>query len=246
MNQVSLSSSQPLTNQSGIYIIIHSSGTKLYVGSALRFTQRHGEHQRMLRRSAHENDHLQKAWNAHGPEAFTFVPLFVCAPADLLYYEQRAMDFYKQKVGWRQMYNSNPHAASGLGRIKSPEERAKISARLIGNKYTLGYSPTPETRAKIAEATRRRNLGSKMSEETKKKIGDANRGRVPSAETRAKMSAANKGRKLTPNQIAGLARASRMRGKHHTEEAKAKISRALKGRIRSRNKDGKYQPEGGA
>ena len=38
-------------------------------------------------------------------------------------------------------------------------------------------------------------LGTKLSEEAKKRIGDCNRGRVPSAETRAAISMAHKGRK---------------------------------------------------
>lgn len=182
----------------------------------------------MLRRNDHENDHLQKAWNCHGWEAFSFVVLLICSPSDSLYYEQRILDYYKSKIGWRQMYNCNPDVRGRRGSMKSAEERAKISERMKGNKYTLGYCPTPETRAKLAVATRRRNLGSKLSEETKRKIGDANRGRLVSAETRAKLSAAGKGRKLSAEHLAKLAASSRFSGRRHSEESRDKISRGVR------------------
>ena len=58
--------------------------------------------------------------------------------------------------------------------------------------------------------------GHKKSEETKLKIGNANRGRVHSEETRAKVSEANKGNKKSL-------------GNKHSEESKAKMSEATKG-----------------
>lgn len=66
-------------------------------------------------------------------------------------------------------------------------------------------------------------LGYKLSEETKKKIGEGNLGKIMSIEAREKMSVAAKKRcvgKLSP-----------MDGKRHTEEAKNKISAASRGRI---------------
>ena len=214
-----------LSRQAGIYMIVHDASGKLYVGSAVDLCRRHGEHQRMFRRGAHENDHLQKAWNKHGQEAFTFVVLLYCAPADLLFYEQRAIDSYKQRVGWRQMYNSNPNASSALGREKSPEDRAKISARMKGNSYTKGHKLSPEHKAKISIATTRRNLGHEVSVETRKKIGDANRGRTHTPEARAKISAAGKGRKLSEEHKAKLrAYPPPMTGKHHSPETKARLS----------------------
>lgn len=73
-------------------------------------------------------------------------------------------------------------------------------------------SPSAETKAKIAATLK----GRKMSEEHKRRIGNANRGKTRTAEqraaqsarlqahypesARAKISAANKGRRLTPEQ----------------------------------------------
>lgn len=185
----------------------------------------------MLRRNDHENDHLQKAWNCHGWESFSFVVLLVCAPSDLLYYEQRALDYYKDKVGWRRMYNANPCAKSNLGRRMSAKAYAMLLERLKGNQYTKGHKLSEQHRAKIGIATTRRNLGSKLSEETKRKIGNANRGRIPSAETRAKISAAGKGRLVSAETKAKLAASRRFTGRRHSEESRRKISEKLKGRV---------------
>lgn len=228
-----LRTDSPLNTSAGIYIILHHASGKLYVGSAINLARRHGEHQRMLRRNDHENIHLQKAWNRHGYEAFSFIVLLICAPSDLIYYEQRAIDYYKAEVGWRQMYNSNPNAKSNLGRPMSAKSYAMLLERLKGNQYTKGHRLSDEHKAKIRIATTRRNLGSKLSEETKRKIGNANRGRVRSPETRAKLSAAGKGRKLSPEHITKLASSPRFSGRRHSEESRRKISARLKGRSRT-------------
>lgn len=88
-----------------------------------------------------------------------------------------------------------------------------------GNTYRRGIPHTEETKRKISEA----NTGRHHSEETKQKISEANKGQVQehkqtywqgrhlSEEHKQKISEANKGR-------------------HHSEETKQKISNANKGR----------------
>lgn len=220
----------PLSYAPGVYLITHHSSGKLYVGSAASLSRRHGEHQRMLRRGNHENAHLQRAWSKYGPDGFVFTVLLYCGPADLLFYEQRALDHFRVRVGWRNLYNSNYSASSRLGSRHSPETKAKLSAKLIGNTRTLGRQLSPQHKQKIAIATRRRNLGSTLSEITKAKIGNANRGKIPTEETRAKISAALRGREFSDHHRRNLADSPRFRGRHHSEEAIARISRALKGR----------------
>jgi hypothetical protein len=76
---------------------------------------------------------------------------------------------------------------------------------------------TPEIRAKISETLTGRVNGP-CSEETKAKIGEANRGRVHTEEAKAKMSAGMKGR-IPPN-----------RGIPMSNEQKAKVSASRKGK----------------
>lgn len=230
--QQSLISSGSLPNHPGVYLIRHRGSSKLYVGSAISLLRRHGEHQRMLRRSGHENDHLQKAWARYGANDFEFVVLLICAAEHILFYEQRALDRYRAAIGWRRLYNHNVNASNRLGSKDSEETRAKKSAKLRGNTRTLGHKLSDDHKAKISVATTRRNLGHKVSDETKAKIGNANRGRIASAETRAKISAAGKGRVFSAEHRARLkGKPSPMLGKHHSVETKTKLSLAGKGRV---------------
>lgn len=66
-------------------------------------------------------------------------------------------------------------------------------------------------------------LGYKLSEETKKKIGEGNRGKYISPECRMKMSIAAKKR--------SVGRPGPMCGRKHTDEAKRKITMSSRGRI---------------
>ena len=91
-----------------------------------------------------------------------------------------------------------------------------------GGYTSVEFTHTPESRMKALE-TRKRNGNLKLSEETKRKISEATKGRVPwekgrkrgphSEETKRKMSEANKGKALS-------------------EETKIKISDANKGKKR--------------
>ena len=69
------------------------------------------------------------------------------------------------------------------------------------------------------------NKNKRLSDETKKKIGDANRGRCHSEETRQKMSESRIGKN------------NGMYGKHHSEESKKKMSDAAKNRPGHRPSD---------
>ena len=97
------------------------------------------------------------------------------------------------------------------GYIQSPEARKKISEKLKGIIFTDerkknlregqqrrkerdGYMQSPEARKKISDALKGKKK-KPFTEETKKKIGDGNRGKIVSEETKQKISEANKGNK---------------------------------------------------
>jgi group I intron endonuclease len=89
-----------------------------------------------------------------------------------------------------------------------------------------GLSPSEETRRKMSEA----NKGENCSEETRRKIGEANKRRPPiSEETRKKLSEASKSRKRPPmseEQKQKLSDANK--GKPKSEETRMKMSEAAK------------------
>jgi len=110
---------------------------------------------------------------------------------------------------------------------------------IAGSSY--GIKPSEETRRKLSIA----NKGRKHTEEEKRKIGLAGLGRVFSEEHKRKIGEANKlvqaGRIHGPHSEeakrkmseAQLGEKNHMYGKHHTEETKGKISLANKGKIKS-------------
>lgn len=96
--------------RSGIYSIKNKVNNKVYVGSATNLSRRFGEHMRMFRRNKHENDHLQKSWNKYGEANFIFNIEYFCKETDLVLFEQKFIDEYREKIGWENMYNINPVA----------------------------------------------------------------------------------------------------------------------------------------
>lgn len=201
---------------SGIYKIQNTVNGKCYVGSAVDLGKRWGKHRSELRRGVHQSPTLSAAWAKYGEGAFAFVVLLVCSRHDLLLYEQRAMDVLKPR------YNIRLIAMSNFGLKQTAETITKRMKDQFGNKHTLGYRHTAETRAKMA-ATR---TGKKHTPEWNEKIAAAHRGKKLShehcliisrikqnisAETRLKMSIAKKGRKLTLEQRANMSAAHRRR-----------------------------------
>jgi hypothetical protein len=110
----------------------------------------------------------------------------------------------------------------------SQETRDKLSKALKGLKRPeskrKGTKHTLETREKMKAAQRNREPHTHThTQESKNKIGAANKGKVRTQEFKDNLSKALKGRKMTPR-VPGLKR------KPQTQEHKDKISLALKGR----------------
>lgn len=125
--------------------------------------------------------------------------------------------------------------ADGFNPMATPEARKKCADA------NRGKVRSPETRARISQA----KLGKKMSEAGRRAISDGKKGLKLAPETTAKIAAANRGKKRTPEQVAAmrarltgrklspehaakcaenLRHASRMRGKRHSSETKARMS----------------------
>lgn len=56
--------------KSGIYKIINTKNSKIYIGSSVDLFYRIKRHQNDLKRNSHCNDHLQKSWNKYGAKYF--------------------------------------------------------------------------------------------------------------------------------------------------------------------------------
>lgn len=126
--------------------------------------------------------------------------------------------------------------------------RENLTNGTDGGDGTSGYKPTEETKRKIAEAKK----GRPLSKEHIKKVSLALKGRIFSEEHKRKISEANKGRKHTPEERAkmkgrkcSLASREKMskaqRGRKHSVEARRKMSEAHKGKPWSKAKRAAYE-----
>lgn len=129
-------------------------------------------------------------------------------------YEKALADNFK---GWHCHHRLETHNSDG---IRRPVDITQKELKALG----MYYNRPPEEL--IFLTSREHNAfgkGKKRSEETKKKIREANKGKKLSEETRNKIGAANKGKK-------------------HSEEAKKKMREAHKGQV-AWNKGKHTQPK---
>lgn len=140
-----------------IYQITNMENGKYYIGSADSFEKRAWRHKSDLRCGVHKNPRLQAAWNKYGAEAFVFEVLEVVPLGEnMLVAENKYLHVH---VGRPECYNINKDAtAPRLGQKLSAETLAKIAANRIApageNHYRFGKTVSEETRGKIGAAQR--------------------------------------------------------------------------------------------
>lgn len=172
----------------GIYQITNLQNGNCYVGSAVSFRKRWKEHLRQLANGNHHSTVMQRAWNKYGESAFEFKKLLVCAKADLIWFEQRAIDALKPA------YNICKVAGSVLGYRHTDEAKAAAAQRATWNTHRRGRKESPEFCARISAGRKGKGVGRVFSEETKAKISAAHTGRTIPADRRARISASLTGK----------------------------------------------------
>ena len=225
-----------------IYKIINTTNGKFYVGSTTNTRERFRTHRKRLRNNKHHSKHLQAAWNKYGEQAFIFHVIENVPEGHSL---QAAEDVWlAEHVGKEYCYNKSRYSDTPMrgikkedhpnfGRPKTEEERQAISASLkefyakdITNHPRFGKRHTEEVKERIRQKKlanpTQHWLGKERSAETKKKVGDTQRGkpkapgRVVSPEGMAKIRAA-----------AEAGHYSHWAGRKHSEESKAKMSKTV-------------------
>lgn len=228
----------PLPSTSGIYQITCIPTGKFYIGSSTDIRKRWHQHQSALLRDRHHSRLLQRAWAAHGPDAFAVTVLELCPPDTLIAREQHYLDTlrpYDRGVGFN---TARDAAVSSRGLTISPDHRERISRALRGR--VIGIA----TREKLAELRRGKSVAHLFTAEVIAKNAAARRGRVQpphtreliaaskrgkprSAETRAKISRANAG------QVVSEETRAKRRAYVPTPQTRALLSRLQKGRPKS-------------
>lgn len=79
---------------SGIYKITNSINKKCYIGSSVDLKKRRYEHFSSLSKNKHTNPHLQRSYNKHGKDNFSFEILELCDIRDLKIIEQRWIIYF--------------------------------------------------------------------------------------------------------------------------------------------------------
>lgn len=106
----------------GVYKITNRKTGSCYVGSAVNLRGRARSHVSALAKQGKAPPKLQAAWNAHGADAFIFEVVLLCAPHQVLLYEQIAMN------AWKPKYNTREDAASNFG-VRWSAETNKAKGR---------------------------------------------------------------------------------------------------------------------
>lgn len=208
----------------GIYQITNLHNGKCYVGSAVSFRKRWKEHLRQLTNGDHHSTVMQRAWNKYGEAAFEFKRLLVCAKADLIWFEQRAIDALKPA------YNICKVAGSVLGYRHTEEFKAEASARAKGNTFRRGQKISEEAKKRISEA--RKGKGCiPCSDAKKEKLRAAHTGRTISEDRKEHLRKLNTGKKQSAETIAK--RVEKLRGKVRPLDAIARTTAANLGRKHS-------------
>lgn len=225
-----------------IYKIVNLVNDKFYVGSTNNQRERFRTHRSKLRRGVHHCAHLQASWNKYGEEKFAFRVVSQIQDGESL---QEAEDVWlKEYVGKPNCYNAGMRSGAPMrgipkekhpafGKPKTEDQRQQISNTLKAF-YAEDYFNHPR-------------VGSVHTEETKERIRQAKlanpttywEGKARSEETKAKIGAAQKGRPKAPNRKVSEAGRAKIRaaavaghyshweGRNHTEEAKAKMRRPI-------------------
>jgi group I intron endonuclease len=136
---------------SGIYCITNCVTGQVYVGSSQHIRKRWNAHTSALNKGIHENAYLQRSWIKYGDIAFDFMVLEQVEPSDLIEREQLWMTQYPCHISVGG-FNISPTAMNCAGVVHTAETRAKLSA------MRKGVVKTEEHRRKIGDAHRGRTL----------------------------------------------------------------------------------------
>lgn len=113
-------------NNSGIYKIENLINGKIYVGQSVDLSKRKNEHFRQLKSHTHYNEHLQRSFNRHGLENFTFTILELCDINSLTRKEIKWINYFNSTCN-KYGYNITTPHNNGERFTMSDEQRKKLS-----------------------------------------------------------------------------------------------------------------------
>lgn len=134
----------------GLYKIVNTATGQCYVGQSQKMKKRLKEHFRLLRLNKHSNQHLQRAYNKYGADAFVGAIEVEVKNLDELDMLETA---FLRGIAWFEeptVYNIADFAKAPMrGKRHSAEVRERIS---LGRRATTFNYQSPEYRKTLAEA----------------------------------------------------------------------------------------------
>lgn len=218
---------------SGIYQIVNIVNGNCYIDSATDFKTRWALHVKNLNLGKHHSKYLQNAWNMYGESNFQFVILEQCPKEVLIEREQYYMDMLNPEYNVCKVAGKR----SRLGLKNSPEHVEKTRQFHLGNKWSLGYKHSDETKKRMSEGSAHAMLGKHHTAEAKAKMSKAlignkrTLGHKLSDEHKAKVSAFHKGRVKSDEERKHISEA--LKGSHLSEETKEKLRAINTGKVMS-------------
>lgn len=172
-----------------IYKIGNTINDRIYIGSTEKFNIRINQHKFHLKNGTHHSKILQRHVNKYGVDSIYF-EIIESDVVSLIEREQFYIDTLNPYFNIRRV-------AENMKGTKRTEEQKKymVSQRMKKSGYKKGWSHSEETKAKITES--KLNSDYKISQETKLKISEKNKGRIVPEEIKIKTSNTLKGRAFT-------------------------------------------------
>lgn len=216
-----------------IYKVTNLINGKIYIGQTIKSLEK--------RKMAHiwkaKNNgsfYFYRALNKYGIENFKWKVICICPNLNSL---NKQEEYYI--VYYDSMNNGYNCTSGGLNSLHSKETKNKI------RQFQLGHIVSSKTRKKISENHAKSMLGRSHTKKTKQKISKANKGkegvrlfgkkngmygRCYSEKQRKYLSKINLGKKVSKETRNKMSKNNvGMKGRHHTQETKKKISNALLG-----------------
>lgn len=162
-------------HKSGIYCIENLINGKKYIGQSVDIQSRWVKHKSELKNNSHDNDYLQKSWNKYGEDNFKFYVMEFCDIDRLDELEVYYIDLYE---------TLNRDKGYNLTSGGSYNKRYSFETRLKMSQAQIGHTVSAESRMKIsknhADCSGNNNgmYGKKHTDEAKRKISEANKGRI--------------------------------------------------------------------
>ncbi len=129
----------------GVYKIQNVQDGRCYYGSSVNIEKRFTQHLKTLSNNTHHNNHLQRAWNKYGKEAFTFTVVEECELDQILVREQYYLDINVQG------YNIGKTSSGGDNISNHPNRDMIVSKIKQANHLRISTMTEQEKHARFSK-----------------------------------------------------------------------------------------------